>query len=395
MTPQARVQAAIEILDEVVEAARGNGAAADTLIARYFKTRRYAGSGDRRAIRDLVYRAIRTFGEPPVSGRSAMIGLAHDDDALSASFGAGGHAPTAIGAAEIGAKAALCPVWLSDRMPDWIDESEMVALLERAPLDLRVNPLKSDVETVRRAFPDAESIAGLPYSLRLPDGTRVDDSAAYRSGAVEIQDAGSQLIVEACAAQPGETVVDLCAGAGGKTLGLAATMNNDGRLIACDAIRSRFAPLPERAVRAGASVETRLLDMNREGEALVDLARSVDLVLVDVPCSGTGTWRRNPESRWRITPERIRALTSEQARLLDIAAALVRPGGRIVYAVCSLIEAEGPDQIDAFLSRHSGWSPYDAGSAGRSAGHGRVLSPAHDGCDGFFFAALKANDPSA
>lgn len=395
MTPQARTQAAIEILDEVVEAARGNGAAADTIVARYFKTRRYAGSGDRRSIRDLVYRAIRTFGEPPASGRAAMLGLAQGDEALSASFGADGHAPAAIGSSEVVAKAASCPAWLRTRMPAWLDETEIQALLDRAPLDLRVNRLNSDVEAVRAAFPDAERIDDLAFGLRLPHGARVDDSAAYREGLVEIQDAGSQLVVAACAVQPGETVVDLCAGAGGKTLALAAAINNQGRLIACDAIRSRFVPLPERAARAGATVETRLLDMNREGEALDDLTQSVDLVLVDAPCSGTGTWRRNPESRWRITPDRIRALAGEQARLLDIAASLTKSGGRIVYAVCSLVEDEGPRQVEAFLSHHSGWSTHEAGSAGRSAGQGRVLSPAHDGCDGFFFAALKRDDPSA
>ena len=395
MTPQARVQAAIEILDEVVTAARGNGAAADTIVARYFKTRRYAGSKDRRGVRDLVYRAIRIFGEPPASGRAAMIGLAQADAEILASFGADGHAPPAIGESETATTPAIVPAWLGKRLPKWLNDGELAALLDRAPLDLRVNRLKSDVATVCEAFPEAEPIAGLADGLRLPHGTRVDDRAAYQAGLVEIQDAGSQLIVEACAAKPGEVVVDLCAGAGGKTLALAAAMNDEGRLIACDAIRSRFAPLPDRAARAGATVETRLLDMNREHEALDDLLGTTDLVLVDAPCSGTGTWRRNPESRWRITPAMIRTLASEQARLLDIAASLVAPGGRIVYAVCSLVEEEGPRQVEAFLSRHSGWSPHDAGPAGRSAGQGRVLSPAHDGCDGFFFAALMRDDPSA
>jgi len=268
-------------------------------------------------------------------------------------------------------------------------------LLERAPLDLRVNALKGDIADARAQFPEGEPIPGLPHALRLAHGARVDDSAAWREGLVEIQDAGSQLIVAACGAKPGETVVDLCAGGGGKTLALAADMAGQGRLIACDAIRARMAPLADRARRGGANVETRLLDMTREREGLDDLLAKADLVLVDAPCSGSGTWRRNPEGRWRITRDRIGRVVAEQARLLDIAAELVRPGGRLVYAVCSLVEAEGTGQVDAFLSRHSGWRVDNAGEAGRRSGPGRVVTPAHDGCDGFFFAALIRHGPAA
>lgn len=310
MTPQARVQAAIEILDGVIAAARDDGPAADTIVAGYFKTRRYAGSKDRRAVRDHVYDAIRTFATPPESGRAAMIALARRedslakrDDALTEAFDGSPHGPAQIGAGdvgadEVGAKDVGLPSWLRDRFPVWFDNAEAAALLGRAPLDLRVNALKADAASIRDEFPEAEPIAWLPNALRLPPGTRVEDSAAYRDGRVEIQDAGSQTIVAACAARPGETVIDLCAGAGGKTLALAADMRGadgamEGALIACDAIRARLAPLPDRAYRAGAKVETRLLDMGREGAALGDLVHQADLVLIDAPCSGTGTWRRS------------------------------------------------------------------------------------------------------
>ena len=149
-----------------------------------------------------------------------------------------------------------------------------------------------------------------------------------------------------------------------------------------------MAPLEPRALRAGAEVEIRLLNMRREAEALADLVDTADLVLVDAPCSGTGTWRRNPEARWRIDQSALSRLAHEQARLLDIGAALVAPGGALVYAVCALSKAEGPAQIDAFISRHSGWQADNGLIAGRALGQGRLLTPLHDGCDGFFFARL-------
>jgi 16S rRNA (cytosine967-C5)-methyltransferase len=188
------------------------------------------------------------------------------------------------------------------------------------------------------------------------------------------------------------TVVDLCAGAGGKTLGLAAAMANAGRIVACDADRQRLSRLMPRAGRAGvAIVETRLLDGGRESLALEDLAGGADLVVVDAPCSGTGTWRRNPEARWRLTPERLARVAALQARLLDVAAGLVKPGGILVHIVCSLLDEEGAGQAEAFLARHPGWqSDPVALPAGSPRGPGLRLTPADDGTDGFFVARLKA-----
>jgi 16S rRNA (cytosine967-C5)-methyltransferase len=209
---------------------------------------------------------------------------------------------------------------------------------------------------------------------------------------VEVQDEGSQLLALGCGASPGHLVVDLCAGAGGKTLALAAEMTNEGRIIACDTDRGRLGRMRPRLERAGVSiVETRLLNPGAELDPLEDLKGKADLVLVDAPCSGTGTWRRNPETRWRLTPERLQRLLQLQAYLLDVAAELVRPGGILVYAVCSLLEEEGRAQAEAFGSRRSAFlCQGPAFEFGRIAGAGRLLSPAHDGSDGFFVARWQA-----
>lgn len=389
MTPSARVQAAVDLLDAIIVAARDGGAAADTLIARYFKERRYAGSKDRRAVRDFVYAAIRRAGERPDTGRAAMVGLARADTALAALFDGSAHGPAPITSDEPGSAAAPLPAWIIAHLSPLVTTDEHSALLDRAPLDIRVNTLRADMGSVRAALPDAMPVPGFPDALRLPEGFAVEGAPLWQQGAIEVQDAGSQLIAAACAAQPGYTVIDLCAGAGGKTLALAVQMGGRGRLIAADMSRARLARLPERAERAGAVVETRLLDMGHEARALSDLAELADVVLVDAPCSGTGTWRRNPEARWRLTPARLDRLVREQARIFDFAAPLVRPGGRLVYAVCALTHAEGAGQVDAFMARHAGWTiePIPA-QAGRVCGPGRLLTPAHDGTDGFFMAAL-------
>ncbi len=387
MTPGARAQAAIELLDEIVAAARQSGAAADTLIARYFKTRRYAGSKDRRAVRDLVYAAIRRAGEPPISGRTALLGVAADDPSLAAAFCGAPHTPAPIGVDEVAAPRGIAPGWLVDALSATLAPDELGALLDRAPLDLRVNRLKASRPQVLAALPQAVAGSLSPDALRLAEGVMVEQLPIWAEGWIEIQDEGSQLVAGACAALPGMTVVDLCAGAGGKTLGLAADMGDQGRLIACDSDRARLSRLLPRAQRAGATIiETRLLNPDRETAALADLRAAADVVLVDAPCSGTGTWRRNPEARWRVTPDRIGRLVAIQARLMDVAAGLVRPGGALVYAVCSLLEAEGSGQADAFLARHPGWSSEPPFAAGRAHGAGRLLTPASDRTDGFFVA---------
>lgn len=388
MTPSARIQAAIDLLDAIIASARDGGPAADTLIARYFKERRYAGSRDRRAVRDHVYDAIRRAAERPETGRAAMIGVAQERPDIAVLFDGSTHAPLPIEPGETGAAAGAVPGWLKALLADKVEQD---ALLGRAPVDLRVNRLKATPEAVAPLLPDATPIVGLPDGLRLPEGFPVEQQGAWKDGLVEVQDAGSQWIAAACAVQPGMTVVDLCAGAGGKTLALAGAMAGRGTLIAADTIRSRLARLEPRAARAGATfIETLLLDQSHEGRGLESLKAQVDVVLVDAPCSGTGTWRRNPEARWRLTQARLDRLVAEQARILDFAAPLLAPGGALVYATCALTEREGRGQVDAFLERHGGWSaePIDL-PVGRAHGAGLLLTPGHDGSDGFFFARLR------
>ncbi|MFM5894902.1 MAG: RsmB/NOP family class I SAM-dependent RNA methyltransferase [Novosphingobium sp.] len=386
MTPAARVQSAIELLDLIIAAARAQGASADRITADWFKQRRYMGSGDRRAVRELVYAAIRICGEIPDSGRAAMLRLAELDTLIAALFDGSHHGPAPIVADEPVAHGGIAPEWLERRLADsGIAGDDAAALLERAPLDVRINRLKplGDLPLIgeRAAAPDA---------LRFPAGTPVEQWDAYKDGRIEVQDAGSQLCCLAVHAEPGETVLDLCAGAGGKTLALAAAMDNRGRLIASDTDRARLSRLTPRAERAGAiNVETRLLNPVREMEALSDLATQCDAVLVDAPCSGTGTLRRNPEARWRLTSAELVRLTALQARLLDLAASLVRPGGRLVYVTCSLLDEEGAGQADKFLAQHPGWSASALHlPAGRPRGPGIRLTPSLDATDGFFIACF-------
>ena len=387
MTPAARVQAAIEIVEQVVRAARTGGAPADRLIAEYFAKRRYAGSSDKRAVRDLAYAAIRRAGEVPETGRAALLGLADGQPELAALFTGEGHAPTRRGPDEHGTPAGLAPEWLMRRL-EASQVPNPTALVERAPLDLRVNTLRCSVAAAREALPEAEPIAGLANGLRLPTGTRLPETL---TGLVEVQDAGSQWIVAALDPQPGEAILDLCAGAGGKTLAIAAAMKAQGALLATDTDRGRLTQLLPRARLAGAGgLETRLLDEGRELAALADWRDEADAVLIDAPCSGTGTWRRNPEARWRATPDRLSRLAAAQGRLLRLAAQLVRPGGRMTYAVCSVLDEEGPDIAAAFLAEQGGWIPAEPSVtlSDHARGPGVRLTPGTSGTDGFFVATL-------
>lgn len=391
MTPSARVQAAIDLLDAIVVAARHQGAAADTIIARYFKDRRYAGSKDRRAVRDLVYRAIRAFGDPPASGRAAIVALARQDDALAALFDGSPHGPAPMGDDDgFAPPQSPMPAALERRFAAPVDAAEQAAMLGRAPLVVRANPLRGDPAAIFAALADATPFdARLPNAIILPDGTAIENSALHASGAIEVQDAGSQMIVAACAARPGMAVIDLCAGAGGKTLALAADMGGEGGLIAADISRDRLNRLRDRAQRAGAAnVNMRLLNPRQETAMLADLANLADIVLVDAPCSGSGTWRRNPEARWRITDAFVDRYVAEQARLLRIAAPLVKPGGLLVFATCSLFDAEGRDQAEAFLGDHPDYCA-EPPPFGRRHGPGGLLTPLHDRTDGFYYALLR------
>jgi 16S rRNA (cytosine967-C5)-methyltransferase len=394
MTPAARIQAAIEILDAIAAAARDGGAPADAIFAEAMRARRYAGSKDRRAIRAHVYDAIRVVRSAPASGRAAMLALVDTQPELAELFDGSSYGPSPIADDEPRGEAGLAAQALIDLFDPLVGDDEGAAMLARAPLDLRANRIKASVVDLAALFPEGEAIAGAPDGWRLPPETAAVQHPAYAEGQFEVQDAASQYASAALGATPGQAIVDLCAGGGGKTLAIASLTGNDADILACDTNRARLQQLPPRAERAGATrIETRLLNPGQEPAMLADWQGKADRVFVDAPCSGSGTWRRSPELRWRLTPARLERHLADQAKLIDIGADLVAPGGKLLYAVCSIITREGRAQVDDFLNRHPGWT-VDAGylpdGIGRAAGHGFLFTPGHDGSDGFFLARLTA-----
>ncbi|MGR4891191.1 RsmB/NOP family class I SAM-dependent RNA methyltransferase [Sphingopyxis sp. LARHCG72] len=394
MTPAARIQAAIEILDAIAAAAREGGAPADAIFAEAMRARRYAGSKDRRAIRAHVYDAIRVVRSPPASGRAAMLALVDTQPELAELFDGSSYGPAPIAADEPRGEAGLAAQALIDLFDPLVGEDEGAAMLARAPLDLRANRIRATVADLAALFPEGEAIEGAPDGWRLPPETAAVQHPAYAEGQFEVQDAASQYASAVLGAAPGHAIVDLCAGGGGKTLAIASLTGNDADILACDTNRARLQQLPPRAERAGATrIETRLLNPGQEPAMLADWQGKATHVFVDAPCSGSGTWRRSPELRWRLTPARLERHLADQAKLIDIGADLVAPGGKLLYAVCSIITREGRAQVDDFLNRHPGWTA-DAGylpdGIGRTAGHGFLFTPGRDGCDGFFLARLTA-----
>jgi len=394
MTPAARLQTAIEILDAIAAAARDGGAPADAIFAEAMRARRYAGSKDRRAIRAHVYDTIRAIRSAPVSGRAAMLALADADPAIAELFDGSSYGPAPIAAAEVRAETGLAAQALIDLFDPLIGADEGDAMLARASLDLRANRIKASADDLAVLFPEGERIAGAPDGWRLPSETAAVQHPAYADGLFEVQDAASQYASAALDAEPGQAIVDLCAGGGGKTLAIASLTGDGAKILACDTNRARLQQLPPRAERADATcIETRLLNPGQEVDMLADWQTKADRVFVDAPCSGSGTWRRSPELRWRLSPSRLERHLADQAKLIEIGADLVAPGGKLIYAVCSIIEREGRAQVDDFLNRHHGWTADDSylpEGVGRAAGRGFLMTPAHDGCDGFFLARLTA-----
>jgi len=367
------------------------------------------------------------------TGRALVLGtLAHEDgfaaDAIAALLAEGGlHAPSPLTELEHAALAkgpsAGVPPWVPGNYPAWLHDTlatrfgttlseEMTVLAARAPLDLRVNSLKANAEHARAVLRadglDAAPCRFAPLGLRLPPGSAVTRSRAYLDGLVEVQDEGSQIASLLAGAEPGMTVIDLAAGAGGKSLALAASMGNAGQIIAADIDAERLARLAPRAARAGARIIERRVLRPWAGGAdpdFPDLPGGVDLVVLDAPCSGSGTWRRNPESKWRLTPDALTDFARIQASLLDRAARLVRPGGRLAYMTCSILEAENSGAIHAFFERNAKFAiilPEEAlnrsrfgAISGLSGEVGIMLSPARTGTDGFFIALLRRKAEAA
>ena len=427
MTPAARVSGAIEVLADI-EARRRP---APDALKDWGLAHRFAGSGDRAAIASLVYDALRRkasgawlVGE--ATPRAAMIGslrLARElsADAVAALFSGERFAPAPLSKTErAGLDRTLdgAPPHVAGDVPDWIAPSlerafgpdlvaECAALAARAPLDLRVNVAKVDRDRVAAELSDLAPVPTphSPWGLRVPlgpdgRGPSIQSDPVFLRGEIEIQDEGSQLAAWLTGARPGETVVDLCAGGGGKTLALAAVMAGSGRLVATDADPRRLAPIHARLQRAGAtSVEVRT--PRGKSDPLADLDGAADLVLVDAPCTGTGTWRRNPDAKWRLRPGSLSLRLSEQAKVLDRAARLVRPGGRIAYVTCSVLPEENDDAVAALLHRHRAFEVVPADEVLRDVGAGALASavrltryglqmtPLRTGTDGFYVACLR------
>lgn len=385
MTPAARVAAAVGVLDDILA-----GRPAERALTDWARGARYAGSGDRVAVRDHVYNALRRRASlaalgGALSGRGLMLGAVReagdDPDAL---FGGVGHAPAPLSDAErthLDARVTLseaealdCPDWLVARLREALGPevaAVLAAMRHRAPVFLRVNTTRCDRAAAIAALAQ-DSVTAITSeiadtALKVVAGARrVARSRAFTDGLVELQDAASQAVVARLTVPPGGRVLDLCAGGGGKTLALAARLET--AVLAHDANPSRMVDLPKRAARAGARIA-----IVQEPEA----AAPFDLVLADVPCSGSGSWRRDPEGKWRLTPDHLEMLRGMQASILDRAAGLVGPGGRLAYATCSLLDEENTDQIARFLCRHPRWRLELSDS----------WTPLQ-GCDGFFLAVL-------
>lgn len=388
MTPAARVAAAIEVLDAIIA-----GASAEQVLTTWARKSRFAGSSDRAAVRDLVFDALRSRRSYAAlggraDGRGLMLGVCRaSGKPFDDIFTGASHAPAPVTGME--ATHLLEPVSMPEAValdcPDWLEAPlrvslgqdfgpVMTALKSRAPVFLRANLARTT-----RAMVQEELFAGgivtravshVEAALEVLENPRkIQNTAAYREGRVELQDAASQAVVASIPVAEG-WVLDYCAGGGGKTLGLAARAPR-ARFFAHDANPGRMRDLPSRAKRAGVKVTLLATDE-------VPKTAPFDLVVLDVPCSGSGAWRRAPQGKWDLTPERLADLLAVQAEILDEATDFVSESGTLAYVTCSLLNAENIDQVAAFLTRNNGWALTRT----------QRLTPL-DGGDGFFLALLQ------
>jgi 16S rRNA (cytosine967-C5)-methyltransferase len=428
MTPAARLAGAIDLLDAIDAAPRRP---ADAVANDFFRARRYIGSGDRRAVSERAWAVLRrqrrldwwlARASAPPSPRLRLAACLRlegwTESGVEQSFSGGQFAPARLDPAERAVLRALeghtldhpeMPDAVRLELPDWLLaplrasfpadlEAELAALAEPAPLDLRVNALKTTREAAQMALA-AEGIAVQPtpispWGLRAAQRRAVTSGAAFQSGLVEIQDEGSQIVAALVGAAPEMRVLDWCAGAGGKTLALAMLMGNRGHIVACDVSAPRLEGAVRRLRRAGVHNVERHLVVPGDKWAK-RRAGGFDRVLVDAPCTGTGTWRRNPDGRLRLTPRDLHDLLDKQAAILDDAQRLVRIGGRLVYATCSLLTEENEGQLAGFLVRHPQFAvvPLEAAWSLPAPlpcpGPWLRLTPLRHGTDGFFAAVLE------
>ncbi|WP_170751300.1 RsmB/NOP family class I SAM-dependent RNA methyltransferase [Ruegeria lacuscaerulensis] len=383
MTPAARFQASIEILDEILR-----DVPVEKALTGWARRSRFAGSKDRAAVRDHVFGALRckrSFAAlgGAETGRGLMLGaLRAAGSDPSDLFTGVGHAPSPVGEDETG-RAFLSEAEQYD-IPDWLwpvfkaslqDQAINVAqaLQTRAPVHLRVNLIKSDSDRAIAALA-ADGITARAHdacdtALEVLDGARkVAQSQAFLTGLVELQDAASQAIVADLNLQPGQRVLDYCAGGGGKSLAIAAHVGVE--VFAHDVNPARMRDLPDRAERAGAQVTILTPDAVRSQAPF-------DVVLVDAPCSGSGSWRRAPAGKWALTPERLKELSALQLSILEETSGFVPPDGTLAYATCSMLNPENQEVVENFLGSHSGWN----------MSYQKLWLAAH-GTDGFFTAHL-------
>jgi 16S rRNA (cytosine967-C5)-methyltransferase len=434
MTPAARLSAAIELID-TIDAQRVPAAKA---LKEWGTAHRYAGSGDRAAISGLIWDVLRRRASSAWimdqdTPRARVLGMLRlerglDTEAIAALCDGGRFAPEPLSDGERSALTSRsledAPAHIAGDYPEWLDShlaqvfgddrvAEAAAMASRAPLDLRVNTLKAKREKVLASTAHLATTA-TPWS---PIGMRIDLGADARNpgilaeedfikGAIEVQDEGSQLAALLSNARPGEQVIDLCAGAGGKTLALAAMMQGKGRLIATDHDKRQLAPIYERLSRAGVH-NCDVRTPKGPNDTLSDIHSSADLVLIDAPCTGTGTWRRNPDAKWRMRPGALEVRIKDQVTVLDRAAALVKPGGRIAYITCSVLPQENNEQIRSFIGRHPEFAVVppaqtvtvlwdrseDFTAATLQSQEGLLMTPRRTGTDGFFVSVLKRQAP--
>ncbi|MFH1159158.1 MAG: RsmB/NOP family class I SAM-dependent RNA methyltransferase [Pseudomonadota bacterium] len=420
MIPSARIQAVIELLAEIIEAP----GPADGTVSFYFRERRFIGSHDRAAINTRIYRIMRAYHRLgwwirrcgcEANARTLVIAdlmfeREHSMASIEETFSGERYTPEKLSESELKMAKAMdkqnlehphmplrekteCPEWAFDLLQKGLGArygDEMKAMLGQAPMDLRVNTLKAKRdEVLERLIKDGfDAHAGKisPLSIRVFGRPQVSQHPLFLEGAIEIQDEGSQMVAAAADAKPGEQVADFCAGAGGKTLALGASMNNKGRIVAMDVLDKRLERAKLRFRRAGLhNIETRAL--TSENDKWVKRHKDhFDLVLVDAPCTGTGTWRRDPDKRWRMLGPGISELVPLQRKILESACRLVKPGGRLVYATCSLLPEENQDQIGAFLRDYPEFGV---------KGEFLQLTPSLHDTDGFFAAVLERKAKAA
>ena len=429
MTPSAKLAAAIEVFGNL----ESERQPANDALKAWGLTHRFAGSGDRAGIAGLVYDALRRRASSAWlmgtdAPRAILLGMLKrerrlDTAAISKLADGSGYGPEALSDDERkrldAADIANAPAHVAGDYPEWLEPhftrvfgdtraEEGAALASRAPLDLRVNTLKADAFKAVAMLSDFKAEEGRwsPWALRIrlaadAKSPAIHAEPAFLKGMIEMQDEGSQLAALFSSAKPGEQVIDMCAGAGGKTLALAAMMQNKGQVFATDDDKRRLAPIHDRLARSGArNVQVRT--PKSVGGELDDLVGRCDLVLIDAPCTGTGSWRRNPDAKWRMRPGALEQRQKEQVEILDRAVALLKVGGRIAYVTCSVLDEENGAQVRAFVSRHPEFSVQPSADVVNALGarasmfaktarlsdEGILMTPRTTETDGFFVSVL-------